>query len=157
MTNKDGTVTSRKDFTDEQKASVAKLDSAYTRTVNALAKNATASAQIKGPDGKFTEVKAGKLASALKKQNFTVDASKFDYMRSSPGQTTVHSQGLNPPTGLYGVRGASSERMYEIAITHEGIHAGYPWADNMWAGGSEKGFERHHQEPFNHVAEGLLQ
>jgi hypothetical protein len=46
--------------------------------------------------------------------------------------------------------------MYEIAITHEGIHAGYPWADNMWAGEPEEKFEHDHQEPFNQAAEDLL-
>jgi RHS repeat-associated protein len=97
ITNKDGTLTERKDFTDKQKASVAKLDKAYTNTVNALAKNAKGNAQVKGPDGKSTNVNAGKLASVLEKQNFTVDASRRDYMRSSPGDTTVGSPGLKPP------------------------------------------------------------
>jgi len=46
--------------------------------------------------------------------------------------------------------------MYEIAITHEGIHAAFPWADNMWAGFSNQGFFDAHQAPYNQAASELL-
>lgn len=157
ITNKDGTATQRKDFTDAQKSSVKKLDAAYTKAVNKLEKNADGVATVKGPDGKTTQVNAGKLAGQLEKQNFTVNPSATNYMNSGPGQTYVGAPGLQAPSGLYGIRGASPERLYEIAITHEGIHAAFPWADNMWSGVPTQQFYDDHQVPFNRAANELLQ
>ena len=157
ISNNDGTMTPRKDFTDAQKNSVKKLDAAYTSTVNNLEKNANGVAPVKGPDGKVTQVNAGKLAAQLEKQVFIFSPSVKHYMMSEPGWTYVSEAGLQAPTGLYGIHGASSERLYELAITHEGIHAAFPWADNMWAGVPTQQFIDDHQRPFNRAANELLQ
>ncbi len=160
--NKNGTITQREDFTASQKSAVGALDNAYTDTVNTLEKNASRNAVVKGPNGKETEVNAGRIAHQLEKQVFTVNFTKSGLsnkgasMESNTGDTTVSRGGLRPPTGLYGITNASPQQLWEIAITHEGIHADAPWVDNMWSGVPYDLYRPDHQAPFNQAANALL-
>lgn len=159
-TDKNGNVTASKNFTPAQKKAVAAFNKAYTKTVNTLLKNSKVNAIVKGPNGKTTKVNAGKLANTLEKEVFNVDAKPGDMssrtpMDTLPGETNIGPTGLRAPSGLYGISGESRSQLWGIAITHEGIHAGYPWADNMWAGRVD--FEIGHQIPYDQAAEELLQ
>jgi hypothetical protein len=156
-------VTSSKNFTAAQKKAVAAFNKAYTKTVNTLLKNSKTNALVKGPDGKTTPVNAGKLAQALERQTFDVDGSGQGHpgapISSLPGESFISpSTGLKAPAAgsLYGITGktTASER-WMIVITHEAIHAGAPWADNMWAGRSD--FYIGHQTPYAQAAAELLQ
>jgi RHS repeat-associated protein len=161
-TDKNGNVTPSKDFTPAEKKVVAAFNRTYTKTVNALLKNSAGDAVVRGPDGKTTTVNAGELATTLEKQVFNVDAKSEGFEPNSPmdtpaRQTNVTPSGLRaPPSGsAYGITGGAPSWLREVEITHEAIHAGYPWADNMWAGRSD--FDLGHQEPYNIAAAWALQ
>ncbi len=86
----------------------------------------------------------------------TVDLNANNYMAASPGSLTVGPEGLAEPRALYGISGATRDSMYVLAIVHEGLHAAYYWAGNMWAGAERSKHDIAHQEPFNQAAEKLL-
>jgi len=77
-------------------------------------------------------------------------------MAASPGRLIVAERGLNEPRQLVGISNASGDARYGIAIVHEGLHAAFYWAGNMWAGAQRSKYDIDHQEPFNLAAEKLL-
>jgi hypothetical protein len=159
IVNKDGSTTRRADFNSQQKAAVKKLDATYTKAVNKLVQNGDKNAVVKGPDGKETTVNAGKIANALESQVFSVnlgDKGTTIPMSSNEGLTNVAVSGLKPPSGAYGINNVGPQRLFEIEIVHEGIHAGAPWTDNMWAGEPTAKYNIDHQTPFNQAASILL-
>ena len=153
-----GKTTQWKNFTSQQRNQVSQFDKAYTRTTNALAKHSNRTALLHGPHSQVFKINAGKLAQTLAKQYFAVHTNAKYYMETEPGLTNVGRPGLTPPPGLYGITHASPERMFDIAIAHEAIHAGYEWAGNMWwkYGFTEDQFASAHQVPYDRAADEVL-
>jgi hypothetical protein len=123
--------------------------------VNALEKDTGRTAIVSGPDDQRVDVNAGKVATKLEQQNTILDTNASNYINSEAFYSQVGPRELVALSGLEGVSGLTSNKLYMIAIVHEGIHAAYGAAtQNMWVG--VRNFNHDHQIPFNHVARDLL-
>jgi RHS repeat-associated protein len=156
MTDANGNVTQRADFSKAQVAQVAAFEKSYSAAVNTLMQHASTEVQVK-VDGKSEKVTAGQIGHDLTERNVVAvpSVSKGANTNVNNGTTKVFRGGLSGEGGLEGINTTrSADAVRQIIIVHEGMHGSN--SDKSGAGVPFKKWNVDHQAPYNKAADKLL-